>query len=146
MPGDDRPTRPAWPRLWLRRADQAVAAVFIAVSLVGIGGWWVWQGRIRGRLIEIERAEPIAIETKIDINRADWPELCLMPGIGEALAHRIVDDRAENGPFVDIDDLRRVRGIGPVTLEGMKPYLLPMPELDATAEGKSGVGGGDLVN
>ena len=69
-----------------------------------------------------------------------------MPGIGEALAHRIVDDRAENGPFRDLNELRRVRGIGPVTLEGMKPYLLPMPDLDATAEGKSGVGGGDLVN
>lgn len=146
MPGDDRPSRPPWPRLWLRRADQAVAAGFIAVSLMGLGGWWVWQGRIRGRLIEIEQAEPIAIETKIDINKADWPELALMPGIGETLAHRIVDDRAENGPFLEIDDLRRVRGIGPVTLEGMKPYLLPMPELDATAEGKSGVGGGDLVN
>ena len=42
--------------------------------------------------------------------------------------------------------LRRVRGIGPRTLDGMKPYLLPMPELDATAEGKSGTGGGNLVN
>ena len=69
-----------------------------------------------------------------------------MPGIGEALAQRIVEDRAENGPFLELNDLRRVRGIGPVTLEGMKPYLLPMPELDATAEGKSGVRGGDLVN
>ena len=146
MPHDRESSRPPWPRFWLRRADQAVAAGFIAVSLLGLGGWWVWQGRIRGRLIEIERAEPIAIETKIDINQADWPELALMPGIGETLAHRIVDDRAENGPFLEIDDLRRVRGIGPVTLEGMKPYLLPMPELDATAEGKSGVGGGDLVN
>lgn len=146
MPGQREPTQSSWPRLWLRRADQAVAAAFIAVSLFGIACWWVWQGRIRGRLIEIERAEPIAIDTRIDINSADWPELCLMPGIGEALAHRIVDDRAENGPFRDLNELRRVRGIGPVTLEGMKPYLLPMPDLDATAEGKSGVGGGDRVN
>jgi competence protein ComEA len=146
MPSDREPTRPAWPRLVLRRADQAVAAAVIAVSLLGLGGYGVWQGSIRGRLIEIERAEPIAIDTRIDINTADWPELCLMPGIGEALAQRIIADRAENGPFLELDDLRRVRGIGPRTLDGMKPYLLSMPELDATAEGKSGVGGDNLVN
>jgi competence protein ComEA len=146
MHPDREPSRPAWPRLWLRRADQAVAAVFIAASLAAIGGYWVWQGRIRGRLVEIERAEPIAIETKIDINAADWPELALMPNIGEALAKRIVDDRAENGPFFELNDLRRVRGIGPVTLENMKPYLLPMPGIKETAEGKSGVQGGELVN
>ena len=69
-----------------------------------------------------------------------------MPGIGEVLAHRIVEDRALNGPFLELDDLRRVRGIGPVTLEKMKPFLLPMPELDATAEGNSGIGGAKLVN
>jgi len=143
---DDRSSRPAWPRLWLRRADQAVAAVVIVASLLGIGGWWVWQGRIRGRLIEIERAEPIAVETKIDINQADWAELCLMPGIGEALAQRIVEDRTENGPFMELNDLRRVRGIGPVTLEGMKPYLLPMPGIRETAEGKSGLPASNVVN
>jgi competence ComEA-like helix-hairpin-helix protein len=118
-----------------------VAAVFIAGSLLAIGGYWVWQGRIRGRLVEIERAEPIAIETKIDINQADWPELCLMPGIGESLAQRIVEDRTENGPFLELSDLRRVRGIGPITLEGMKPYLLPMPGLKETVGGKSGMPG-----
>lgn len=146
MPSDLEPTQSAWPRLVLRRVDQAVAAAIIAASLAGLGGYWVWQGSIRGRVIEIERAEPIAIDTRIDINTADWPELCLMPGIGEALAQRIVEDRAENGPFLELDDLRRVRGIGPRTLDGMKPYLLPMPELDATAEGKSGIRGGNLVN
>jgi competence protein ComEA len=146
MPHDREPSRPAWPRLVLRRADQAVAAAVIAVSLAGLGGYGVWQGSIRGRLIEIERAEPIAIDTRIDINTADWPELCLMPGIGEALAQRIIADRAENGPFLELDDLRRVRGIGPRTIEYMKPYLLPMSELDATAEGKSGIDGSNLVN
>jgi hypothetical protein len=74
MPHDREPSRPAWPRLVLRRADQAVAAAVIAVSLAGLGGYGVWQGSIRGRLIEIERAEPIAIDTRIDINTADWPE------------------------------------------------------------------------
>ena len=56
-----------------------------------------------------------------------------MPGVGEVLAKRIVDDREVHGPFRDDSDLRRVRGIGPKTLDGMRPYLMPMPETAATA-------------
>jgi competence protein ComEA len=123
---------PAWPRLVLRRTDQAVAAVITAASLIAIACWWLWQGQMRGRLIDIERAEPVAIDFKIDINTAEWPELTLMPGIGPALAKRIVADREAKGPFREATDLRRVRGIGPRTLEGMLPYLLPLSELDAT--------------
>src|SRR5438034_1388848 len=84
-------------------------------------------------LTGIDRAEPIAIDFKIDVNRADWPELALMPNIGEQLAKRIVTDRTERGQFHDLAELRRVRGIGPKTLESMKPFLLPLPDLDATA-------------
>ena len=131
------PGQPSWPRLTLRRLDQATAAAVLAVALALLGGHWWWQGRLRGRLIEIDRAEPIAIKLQIDVNEADWPELCLMPGIGEQLAKRIVADRVEHGPFRDLNDLRRVRGIGPRTLEGMKPYLLPMADVEATASGGS---------
>jgi competence protein ComEA len=130
--------KPTWPRVVLRRADQAVSAALIAISLVVMAGWWIWQGQLRGRLIDIERAEPIAIDFKIDVNRADWPELTLMPNIGEQLAKRIVADRQERGAFRDLSDLRRIRGIGPKTLEGMKPFLLPLPELDASAKTKTG--------
>jgi len=59
-----------------------------------------------------------------------------MPNIGEQLAKRIVAERTDRGPFRDLAELRRVRGIGPKTLESMKPYLLPIPDLETTAEGK----------
>jgi len=130
--------KPASPRLVLRRADQAVSAALTAIALVVMAAWWIWQGQLRGRLIDIERAEPIAIDFKIDVNQADWPELTLMPNIGEQLAKRIVADRQERGPFRDLSELRRVRGIGPKTLEGMKPFLLPLPELDSSAKTKTG--------
>lgn len=84
-------------------------------------------------MIEIDRAEPIHVAFKIDINQADWPEFCLLPEVGETLARRIVEHRRENGPFKDLNDLRSVRGIGPKTFEGIQPYLLPLANLEATA-------------
>lgn len=141
MAPSPEPNRSAWPRLVLRRLDQAAAAAVLALALALLAGHWLWHGRLRGRLVEIDRAKPIAVQLQIDVNTADWPELCLMPGIGEQLARRIVAERTTGGPFRDWEDLRRVRGIGPRTLEGMKPYLLPMPDWEATA-GEAGSGGG----
>jgi competence protein ComEA len=115
-----------WPRFTLRRRDQAVAAVLVAGSLVALAAWWIGQGGWSGELVDIDRAEPIAISFQLDVNSADWPELAVLPNIGESLAKRIVQDRALHGPFRELADLRRVRGIGPKTLEGMKPYLLPV--------------------
>lgn len=49
---------------------------------------------------------------KVNINRASSSELETLPGIGPALADRIVSDRDRNGPFSTLDDLTRVSGIG----------------------------------
>jgi competence protein ComEA len=117
----------AWPRLTLRRNDQAVVATFLAVALVILAGSWLWHRTFGVGLVDIERAEPVAIQFQIDVNRADWPELALMPNIGEQLSKRIVADRAERGAYKNWDELLRVRGIGPKTLEGMKPFLMPLP-------------------
>ncbi len=111
----------------LRRMDQAVVAALTLSALVCVGMYWLAQGGASGRLIEIDRAPRQTVQFQLDINEADWPEFSVLPGIGEALAHRIVESRAARGPFADLDELRRVRGIGPKTLERIKPYLRPLP-------------------
>jgi len=111
----------------LRRADQAGVAVLVAAGLVSTIGWWVFQGGLRGRVIEVDRAEPKVARFEVDLNAADWPELAALPGVGETLARRIVESRQKDGPFADHDELRRVRGIGPKTLENLRPYLRPVP-------------------
>lgn len=63
----------------------------------------------------------------IDVDRAsagDWERL---PGIGPALASRIVADRAQRGPFRSPEGLLRVRGIGPKTLSRLRPFLRSAP-------------------
>ena len=117
----------------LRRMDQAVVALLVLCALVGMGVYWFVQGGPRGELIEIDRAEPLTARYLVDINKAEWFEFAELPGVGAIMAQRIVESRAEAGPFKDQDDLRRVRGIGPLTLEKMKPYLLPMPDQEDVA-------------
>lgn len=59
----------------------------------------------------------------IDVNRADLGELDLLPGIGPALGQRIIDYRTEHGPFASVDDLTKVSGIGPRTLDRLRPLV-----------------------
>jgi len=56
---------------------------------------------------------------KVDINRAGTTQLLALPGIGPALAQRIVDHRTKNGPFKRAQDLLNVPGIGPKKFEGL---------------------------
>jgi competence protein ComEA len=125
--------KPGGQRPLLRRLDQAAVASLVALALAGMGMYWFVKGGHRGELIEIDRAEPLTARYQVDINKADWPEFAELPELGETLARRIVDSRADAGAFGDHDDLLRVRGIGPRTLEKMKPYLLPMPDQDDVA-------------
>lgn len=57
--------------------------------------------------------------TIININTASTVQLDELPGIGPALAAKIVADREENGPFSSLDDLDRVSGVGPSIVESL---------------------------
>jgi len=52
----------------------------------------------------------------VDVNTATAAELDALPGVGPATAAAIVTDREQHGPFASVDDLSRVRGIGPAKL------------------------------
>jgi competence protein ComEA len=58
----------------------------------------------------------------LDLNRADTTALQSLPGVGPALARRIVEARSQ-APFRTVDDLLRVRGIGPATLTRLRPLV-----------------------
>lgn len=61
--------------------------------------------------------------TKLNINTATSAQIELLPGIGPALAGRIVAYRTAHGRFTSIADLDKVDGIGPKTLERLAPLI-----------------------
>ncbi len=59
----------------------------------------------------------------VDINQAGVNEFQNLPTVGPALALRIVEFRKTGGPFQDVEDLLKVRGIGKVMIQELRPYL-----------------------
>lgn len=64
-----------------------------------------------------------AVSQKVNINTAGINELDTLPGVGPAIAQRIIDYRTENGMFSDPEELQNVSGIGPKTYAKMEAYI-----------------------
>ncbi len=82
----------------------------------------LWGYRMLPELLPVPPA-PVIPPYRVELNRVDWTELVNLPGIGEARAREIVRDRAEHGPFSSPEELTRVHGIGPVTVDGIRNHL-----------------------
>jgi competence protein ComEA len=59
----------------------------------------------------------------INVNTAKKDELIFLPNVGPVTAERIIRFREDFGVFKSIDDLTRVKGIGPKTLDKLRKYV-----------------------
>jgi competence protein ComEA len=59
----------------------------------------------------------------IDLNRADQSALETLPGVGPSIAGAIIEHRTREGPFVRVEDLLEVSGIGPARLAQLEPLV-----------------------
>lgn len=103
--------------------DQSTIA--ISLSLVVLSGmlYFLFSLIWRDDFVQVESASPLICEFQVDINSAEWPEIAALPDIGPTRARQIVQWRQTNGPFRAVDDLQKIRGIGPATLQSIGPYL-----------------------
>jgi competence ComEA-like helix-hairpin-helix protein len=121
-----------------RRTVVATTGVLLVASLIRLG-WEVHAvppilppASVPDALLEetrqeVERAErmatPLGPGERLDPNRAPEVELARLPGIGPALASRIVETRNVSGAFRAPSDLLAVPGIGPATLSRIESLL-----------------------
>jgi competence protein ComEA len=77
--------------------------------VIGSGGLFLTPTPFEGELVNVNTADSTLLQT--------------LPGIGPTTAQRIIDYREENGQFQIVDDLLKVAGIGPVTLDRLRPLV-----------------------
>ena len=116
------------------RAGIAVMLVVLAME------WIVIANRRPDRLLQ-ERGHDYREQFQVEINSATWVEWLQLEGIGPTTAHRIVADRKLNGPFLSIDDVGRVAGIGPVTLDRIRPWLTMGHDINDSRTAAAGIHG-----
>ncbi|MFP4580668.1 MAG: helix-hairpin-helix domain-containing protein [Candidatus Sumerlaeia bacterium] len=66
---------------------------------------------------EVPKTTPAANDGRININTATSEELQTLYRVGPVTAEKIILYRAKHGPFQTVDDITKISGIGPKTLE-----------------------------
>jgi competence ComEA-like helix-hairpin-helix protein len=100
---------------WIMRALEKVSFTNFDSS--------VFQNSHEIQLLSGQEKEKTLEFLKIDINHASLEELISLPRIGPAIARRIVETRSASGPFSKLEDLGRVKGLGPKSLEILKDWI-----------------------
>ena len=119
---NDRKRYTAWFRMSRREALAIVMS--LAVFSVCLTIWAMANHGAGAVVVNHEQENAISLATElIDINSAQWYELALLPGIGPKRARLIVTYRSANGPFNDVGELAGIKGIGPVTVDKLRPFV-----------------------
>ncbi len=108
---------------WIERSDRRTIAILGVLAMIGMASAVALTSGRHGGLRELSHQRAV-VRYQVQANRAGWIEYAMLPGIGEKTARAIVAWRSEHGPLVSVDQLEQVRGIGPLTMERVRPFLV----------------------
>jgi len=104
-------------------AQKGVDLGDINLARVLVDGEQVYVGYIAKVSSSSSKSSKTRFTGVINVNRATKAEFDSLAGIGPVIASRIINYRNTNGPFLALDDLLKVSGIGSKTLERIRPRL-----------------------
>ena len=104
-------------------AQKGVDLGDINLARVLVDGEQVYVGYVAKANSSSSKSSKSRFTGVINVNRATKAEFDSLAGIGPVIASRIINYRNTNGPFLALDDLLKVSGIGSKTLERIRPRL-----------------------
>lgn len=116
-----------WATLVLFAAFILCCVLWLAGRTLPSHGWQVQTERAGSSYTEAPPSDSwpdsLLAGEIINLNTASRSDLLRLPNIGTVRADAILAYRAEHGPFRSLDELQNVDGIGPGTLETLRPFL-----------------------
>jgi competence ComEA-like helix-hairpin-helix protein len=105
------------------RKELLAILFLISTLLIGIGIKYTIDNHLWLPETKAVDTDPESIKLKINLNRAEWYEFIILPGIGEKKAKAIVEYRKSNGAFRTIEQLCEVNGIGTKTIKKIEDLV-----------------------
>ncbi len=101
------------------------------MSRIGVAAFLLLAALVCGPIVAAQQppadAAKSAAQPVVNLNTATVAQLEALPGIGPALAARIVEHRQKNGPFKKVEELMNVKGIGEKNFLKLKPLVTVTP-------------------
>ena len=102
------------PLLWVGML--CIAVLVVLLFMFPVRGDWPYQP-VTGSFSQLTQ------DGRVNLNAADLAALCSLPGIGRTKAQAILDWRTANGPFVYVEQLLEVEGVGEKTLDALREHI-----------------------